>query len=312
MFFFTMRLFNKFSNEIFAQLKRVNNFKNIQIYTLTVLNGTEPWLRIDNAPDQPTPALDFDSMLGNNFPGYIKNEYTYDDSGFSTDNKDDLILQQQVQQQQQQQLGVVDMNCSQLTSNNVNNNNNNNNNTTTNNPANNNNNGADNNSAITFQNNNNDWQMVDHNLTDQVSQSLYFSNKKNLLIEICSQESSESLLRSALQGKGYATKGLAQQLQNGMTLIPTNKICDTELRGVLFAQDPVSLEEFFFPFAQHHLFFDIAIIPINKKVDHLTNVESFEKLISKLGTDTEYITQYNLLCTYQSGFRNIEPYNHSV
>lgn len=82
-----------------------------QIYTLTVLNGNEPWLRIDQTPEQSSPALDFESMLGNGFPGFVKPEYTYDDSGFgSTDNKDnDLtasatgsVMQQQQQQQQNQ------------------------------------------------------------------------------------------------------------------------------------------------------------------------------------------------------------------
>lgn len=105
-----------------------------QIYTLTVLNGTEPWLRIDNTPDQPTPALDFDSMLGNNFPGYIKTEYTYDDSGFATDNKDDMLGQQQAVT-----LTNGDLNCVSLAN---------------------------------FQNNNNnDWQMVDHNASEQVGVS---------------------------------------------------------------------------------------------------------------------------------------------
>ncbi|KAJ6635164.1 hypothetical protein Bhyg_13747 [Pseudolycoriella hygida] len=122
-----------------------------QIYTLTVLNGTEPWLRIDNTPDQPTPALDFDSMLGNNFPGYVKTEYTYDDSGFGTDNKDELIAQSQHQQ-------------SITVTNNINSTN------------------------MSFQNNNNDWQMADHNANIE-------------------DETPESLLRSALQGKGYS-KGL--------------------------------------------------------------------------------------------------------
>lgn len=101
----------------------------MQIYTLTVLNGTEPWLRIDNTPDQPTPSLDFDSMLGNNFPGYVKTEYTYDDSGFGTENKDELIAQSQHQQQH----------SITVTNNSINSTN------------------------MPFQTNNNDWQMADHN-----------------------------------------------------------------------------------------------------------------------------------------------------
>lgn len=109
-----------------------------QIYTLTVLNGTEPWLRIDNTPDQPTPALDFDSMLGNNFPGYVKTEYTYDDSGFGTDNKDELIGQSQHQQ------------SITVTNNSINSTN------------------------MSFQNNNNDWQMADHNANVEDVSSFYF------------------------------------------------------------------------------------------------------------------------------------------
>lgn len=116
----------------------------MQIYTLTVLNGTEPWLRIDNTPDQPTPALDFDSMLGNNFPGYIKTEYTYDDSGFATDNKDDMLSQQQVT------LTNGDLNCVSLAN---------------------------------FQNNNNnDWQMVDHNASEQVGFSISAESCSQLAI----------------------------------------------------------------------------------------------------------------------------------
>lgn len=122
------------------------NFLNYkQIYTLTVLNGTEPWLRIDNTPDQSTtPALDFDTMLGNSFPGYIKSEYTYDESGFivPVDNKDDIIVHQQLlqqQQQQQQQLSTTAAVTNSISSTNM-----------------------------TFQNNNNDWQMVDHNSIEQV------------------------------------------------------------------------------------------------------------------------------------------------
>ena len=98
-----------------------------QIYTLTVLNGNEPWLLsqqqepnmvqrkvCDTAEETPTQALDFDSLL-NTFPGYIKTEYSYDDSGFSTDKQDDILIHSSsssvsnassisnVQQQQQHQ-----------------------------------------------------------------------------------------------------------------------------------------------------------------------------------------------------------------
>lgn len=152
-----------------------------QIYTLTVLNGNEPWLLsqqqeptmvqrkiCDTADETPAPALDFDSLL-NTFPGYIKTEYTYDDSGFSTDNKDDIILsssssvsnassvsnvpqsqsqhmqrthQPSIQQQQQQQHQHQQQQISVTNSTNLNNTMN----------------------AGFHNNNNNDWQMADHNI----------------------------------------------------------------------------------------------------------------------------------------------------
>lgn len=59
-----------------------------QIYTLTVLNGNEPWLKRDTDAHLNS-ALDLDSLLGT-FPGYIKSEYPYDDSGFSTDGCKDV------------------------------------------------------------------------------------------------------------------------------------------------------------------------------------------------------------------------------
>lgn len=135
-----------------------------QIYTLTVLNGNEPWLQqqepnlaqrkiCDTPEETPTPALDFDSLL-NTFPGYIKTEYTYDDSGFSTDNKDDIILSAsqlqppslpptQQQQQQQSQHQSIQQQISVTNSNNLNNRL----------------------TAAFHNNNNNDWQMADHNIT---------------------------------------------------------------------------------------------------------------------------------------------------
>lgn len=140
-----------------------------QIYTLTVLNGNESaWLpqpaepnlsqrKINETADgTPTVALDFDSLL-NTFPGYVKTEYTYDDSGFSTDNKDDIILttngttqsQQQNQQNQQtmrttQTLPSIQRPIPVTNAANINNNNIN---------------------AAFHNNNNNDWQMADHNIT---------------------------------------------------------------------------------------------------------------------------------------------------
>uniref|UniRef100_A0A182J4L3 C2H2-type domain-containing protein n=1 Tax=Anopheles atroparvus TaxID=41427 RepID=A0A182J4L3_ANOAO len=69
-------------------------------------------------------------------------------------------------------------------------------------------------------NNNNDWQMSDHN--------------------VIQQDTAESLLRSALQGKGY-TKGTGLQLPNGtVTVLPApGHMKDEELRRVLYsAGDP--------------------------------------------------------------------------
>lgn len=52
-----------------------------QIYTITVLNGNEPWLKREpeNTAAQLSNTLDLDSLLGS-FPGYIKSEYPYDES----------------------------------------------------------------------------------------------------------------------------------------------------------------------------------------------------------------------------------------
>lgn len=109
---------NRFDSTIFEDLNRYcwtqqNSTSDLgsqvcntdgQIYTLTVLNGNEPWLLsqqqepnlvqrkiCDTADETPTQALDFDSLL-NTFPGYIKTDYTYDDSGFSTDKQDDILI----------------------------------------------------------------------------------------------------------------------------------------------------------------------------------------------------------------------------
>uniref|UniRef100_A0A2M4CRT6 Putative wrky transcription factor protein 1 n=1 Tax=Anopheles darlingi TaxID=43151 RepID=A0A2M4CRT6_ANODA len=197
-----------------------------QIYTLTVLNGTpEPWvLRKDPNTAEPTaPAsnLDLDTILGG-FPGYVKTEcFSYDDSGFGTDHhaKEDphqqqqqqqhqhqqhLLVQQQhthsqlqqVQPQQQQQQMPVSSSNIVLSSNLL-----------------------DPNSVLAYQNNNNnnnDWQMSDHN--------------------VIQQETPESLLRSALQGKGY-TKGTGMQLQNGgVTVLQSpGHMKDEELRRVLYS-----------------------------------------------------------------------------
>ena len=63
-----------------------------QIYTLTVLNGSEQWLKKEMAESTSLP-LDLDTLLGG-FPGYIKSEYSYEDSGFGTENNksDDLLM----------------------------------------------------------------------------------------------------------------------------------------------------------------------------------------------------------------------------
>lgn len=64
----------------------VNNSDG-QIYTITVLNGNESWLKREpeDTAAQLSNTLDLDSLLGS-FPGYIKTEYPYDESsaGYGT------------------------------------------------------------------------------------------------------------------------------------------------------------------------------------------------------------------------------------
>lgn len=173
-----------------------------QIYTLTVLNGGEPWLKRET--EQLPSTLDLDSLLGS-FPGYIKSEYPYDDSGFSTDGKDVIVsagdanglssISSQSQPHGQTLPSLVTAisiaggggggggGINELGQ-----------------------------QLAQFQNNNNDWHMADHNAEAE-------------------QNSAESLLRSALQGKGYA-KGL--HMQNGLSL-PVVK--DDEMRRLLFTPD---------------------------------------------------------------------------
>lgn len=63
-----------------------------------------------------------------------------------------------------------------------------------------------------------------------------FLLNKNLFV-LLQKESPESLLRSALQGKGYAK---TVHLQTGLTVIPAqNSVKDEELRRVLFTNDQV-------------------------------------------------------------------------
>ncbi|XP_017015593.2 zinc finger protein 853 [Drosophila takahashii] len=174
-----------------------------QIYTLTVLNGGEPWLKRSEAEQLPT-SLDLDSLLGS-FPGYIKSEYPYDDSGFSTDGKDVIgngtdglssisQAQNQGQQQTQQTLPSLVTAISLAGGNDL---------------------GQQ---LAQFQNNNNDWHMADHNAETE-------------------QSTAESLLRSALQGKGYVSKGL--HMQNGLTGMPVVK--DEDMRRLLFADEAAAL-----------------------------------------------------------------------
>ncbi|XP_055857007.1 ichor [Episyrphus balteatus] len=166
-----------------------------QIYTLTVLNGNEPWIKRD--PDaQLPPSLDLDSLLGN-FPGYIKSEYPYDDSGFSTDGTKETDQVHQSLQPHHLHSVVAQSSIPPVTTI-----------ATTNSTT----------QLAQFQNNNNDWHMADNNTE---------------------QNSAESLLRSALQGKGYS-KGL--HLQNGITLLPPSpSVKDEELRRALFHSEADSL-----------------------------------------------------------------------
>ncbi|XP_055377817.1 probable cyclin-dependent serine/threonine-protein kinase DDB_G0292550 [Condylostylus longicornis] len=250
------------------------NASDGHVYTLTVLNGNEPWLK---RPDtiitdaHLAPALDLDSLLGT-FPPYIKSEYIYEESGFcSTDasssgcgsgngnsnNNDDNNCK--IITDIKRTLSTTTNQTSQIRENSnlinlkINNNNNNNSNHSNNNNnhnSNNDNNNNDNTSLIgstkllnslpsitiqtttsntnmtDFQNNNNDWQMIDNN-------------------SVAEQNSAESLLRSALQGKGYS-KGLG--VHNGISLIPPSAIKEEDLTDVLFTDETDSL-----PFADSTL-----------------------------------------------------------
>lgn len=138
----------------------------------------------DTAEETPAPALDFDSLL-NTFPGYIKTEYTYDDSGFSTDKQDDILIhsssssvsnassisnvQQQQQQhphppppsQQQQQTHQSNIQNQHSQQQQIPVTNSTNLNSTLN--------------AAFHNNNNNDWQMADHNIiVEDGNVSLFF------------------------------------------------------------------------------------------------------------------------------------------
>ncbi|XP_061391920.1 putative uncharacterized protein DDB_G0286901 [Musca vetustissima] len=174
-----------------------------QIYTLTVLNGNEPWLKRETDTSHLQNSLDFDSLLGS-FPGYIKSEYPYDDSGFSTDGCKDLNGDggNMAVGTNQRLPSLINTIASVTSTAGV----------------------VDGSSAVAplnvgqqldqFHNNNNDWHMTDHN------------NEQN---------SAESLLRSALQGKGY-TKGM--HMHNGIALMPSSpSVKDEDMRRILFPVD---------------------------------------------------------------------------
>lgn len=105
------------------------------------------------------PSLDIDSILGG-FPNYIKQEcYSYEDSGFATDSKDNLISPTQPTPPQSNgpQQVQSSTNPNLILGNGTNRNHVTGQNSITTGPR----------QVITFQNNNNDWQMSDHN-GDQV------------------------------------------------------------------------------------------------------------------------------------------------
>ncbi|XP_067633776.1 GATA zinc finger domain-containing protein 16 [Eurosta solidaginis] len=191
-----------------------------QIYTITVLNGNEPWLKREpeNPAGQMSSTLDLDSLLGT-FPGYIKSEYPYDESTScygaadvsvrDGSNNGDMVNGMDmgsgsgsgVNSQRLPSLVTAISIASGGVGGLI---------------------GGMANTAHThlaqFQNNNNDWHMADHN---------------------AEQNSAESLLRSALQGKGYS-KGM--HMQNGMSLMSTSPtVKEEEMRRLLFPPDTDTL-----------------------------------------------------------------------
>ncbi|CAO1407041.1 unnamed protein product [Diamesa serratosioi] len=180
-----------------------------QIYTITVLNSssTDQWLRKDitNNADHPH-GLDLDTILSY-YPNVKTECFSYDDSGFGTDHtKEDVNYQNPPPpppppQNLQQSSGIVTTTTTTATDNILLESNLNNN-------------------ILSYtdntNNNNNEWHL-DRN-----------------------EESPESLLRSALQGKGYSKT--LQTVQNGITLISAqNSTKDEELRRVLFPNDQETL-----------------------------------------------------------------------
>lgn len=112
------------------------------------------------------PSLDIDSILGG-FPNYIKQEcFSYEDSGFATDSKDNLISPTQPTPPQSN--GPQQVQSSTNPNLILGNNGTNRNHVSVQNSA-----AGPRQHVIAFQNNNNDWQMSDHN-GDQVSLLVLF------------------------------------------------------------------------------------------------------------------------------------------
>lgn len=254
----------------------------MQIYTLTVLNGNETWIQqpnllnpIKNEPNATdlgtSAALDFDSIL-NTFSGYIKTEFAYDGNGFCSDSKDNVILTQHgaiVQQHQQPQSAAItstNTTDSSLTptfqnSNNIILNHNNNNNNT----------------IIINNNNNNDWQMSNNNISTTDNNvsfirlscftsfvCVFLMLKCLFLVQL--QESAESLLRSALQGKGY-TKGI--QLQNCIAIIPGTNIKNELINGDNQVSGPPQFKQYSQTFTEQFFSFYFCLV---REQLHLPNL----------------------------------------
>jgi hypothetical protein len=197
---------------------------------------------ISTSSDQPNGLdINLDTILSN-YP-YVKTEcFSYDDSGFGTaeSTKEDINYQHPPTPQllQPQSAGITTTfkleNNLSATSDLI--------------------------SYTDMSNNNNEWNSDRNEIKDwetceanvRLARSfvifgIYANGKKH-----SSQESPESLLRSALQGKGYAK---TVHLQNGITVIPAqNSVKDEELRRVLFSNDQVRDSTLFiFLFFNHHL-----------------------------------------------------------
>ncbi|KAG5681938.1 hypothetical protein PVAND_011339 [Polypedilum vanderplanki] len=202
---------------------QILNSTDGQIYTITVLNSSsaDQWLRKDitttsssstgggnNAEQTNGLDINLDTIL-NNYP-YVKTEcFSYEDSGFSS--KDDISNFQphgtaatQILQPQSNVTTTSILLESTLSA------------------------SSDLINYTDVSNNNADWSMEQSEIKD------WDAN------EAISNESPESLLRSALQGKGYA-----KTMHHLQTLIPTTQSAaikqDEELRRVLFTNDQEAL-----------------------------------------------------------------------